>query len=34
MIRESETTKTLRARELSVSRQSLYYKQKKPDQDW
>jgi transposase InsO family protein len=34
MIRHSETTKTLRARELEVSRQSLYYKQKKPDQDW
>jgi putative transposase len=34
MISNSETTKTLRARELNVSRQSLYYKQKKPDQDW
>lgn len=34
MISHSETTKTLRARELGVSRRSLYYKQKKPDQDW
>ena len=34
MVDKSETTKTLRARELSVSRQSFYYKQKKPDQDW
>jgi transposase InsO family protein len=34
MISDSETTKTLRARELGVSRQSLYYKQKKPDHDW
>lgn len=30
----SETTVTLRARELQVSRQSLYYKPKKPDKDW
>jgi putative transposase len=28
------TTKTLRARELGVSRQSLYYKPKKPNRDW
>lgn len=34
MIRHSETTKTLRARELGVSLRSLYYKPKKPDQDW
>ena len=27
-------SKTLRARELGMSRSSLYYKQKKPDQDW
>lgn len=31
MITES---KTLRARELGVSRSSLYYKQKKPEEDW
>lgn len=30
----SLTTKTLRARELGVSRQSLYHKPKKPDKDW
>jgi len=30
----SKTTVTLRARELQVSRQSLYYKQKKPEEDW
>lgn len=34
MIGHSETTKALRARELGRSRQSLYYKHKKPDQDW
>lgn len=34
MIKGSETVKTLRARELRVSRQSLYYKPKKPNQDW
>jgi len=34
MIRKSETTKTLRARELGISLRSLYYKSKKPDQDW
>lgn len=28
------TSKTLRARELGISRSSLYYKQKKPDKDW
>jgi putative transposase len=31
---ESQTTKTLRARELGVSRSTLYYKPKKPDKDW
>lgn len=31
---ESRTTVTFRARELQVSRQSLYYKQKKPEEDW
>lgn len=30
----SVTTKTLRARELGVSRQSLYHRPKKPDKDW
>lgn len=30
----SETQKTLRARELGVSRGSLYYTPKKPDKDW
>lgn len=30
----SVTTKTLRARELGVSLRSLYYRPKKPDQDW
>lgn len=34
MLAGSETSKTLRAREFQVSRQSLYYKQKKPDKDW
>lgn len=34
MISNSETTKALRAREFNVSRQALYYKPKKPDQDW
>lgn len=34
MISESETPKTLRARELGVSRRMLYYKPKKPDKDW
>lgn len=33
-MKESATTVTLRARELQVSRQSLYYKQKKPDKNW
>lgn len=28
------TSKTLRVRELGISRSSLYYKQKKPDKDW
>jgi len=31
---ESKISKTLRATEFGVSRQSLYYKPKKPDQDW
>lgn len=30
----STTVKTLRARELGVSRSTLYYKPKKPDKDW
>ncbi len=30
----SSGTKTLRARELGLSRQSLYYKPRKPDKDW
>ena len=30
----SDTSKVLRARELGVSRGTLYYRQKKPDQDW
>ena len=30
----SETSKALRARELGVSRSTLYYKPKKPDRDW
>ncbi len=34
MIKESKTSKTLRARELGVSRGTMYYKPKKPDQDW
>lgn len=34
MIEESLTVKALRARELGRSRQSLYYKPKKPDKDW
>lgn len=34
MTETSKTTVTLRARELQVSRQSLYYKQKKPEEDW
>jgi transposase InsO family protein len=28
------SSKTLRARELGISRSSLYYKQKKPEEDW
>jgi len=31
---DSETPKTLRARELGVSRSTLYYQPKKPDKDW
>jgi hypothetical protein len=34
VIEKSDTSKTLRARELGVSRQSLYYKPKIPDRDW
>lgn len=34
MRKESNTPKTLRARELGVSLRSLYYKQKKPEKDW
>jgi len=34
MMAESLTTKTLRARELGVSRGTLYYRPKKPDKDW
>lgn len=33
-MKESAATVTLRARELQVSRQSLYYKPKKPDKNW
>ena len=31
---ESETPKVLRARELGISRSTLYYKPRKPDKDW
>lgn len=34
MTESGTTTKTLRARELGISRQSLYHKPKKPDKDW
>lgn len=34
MMSESETPKTLRSRELGVSRGMLYYRPKKPDKDW
>lgn len=34
MMAESLTTKTLRARELGVSRGTLYYRPKKPDKNW
>lgn len=34
MMRASETPKILRARELGVSRGTLYYRPKKPDKDW
>lgn len=34
MREKSETSKTLRAREIGVSRGSLYYKPKIPDRDW
>lgn len=33
-MQDSVTVKTLRARELGVSRSTLYYKPKKPDRDW
>ena len=34
MSESGETSKALRARELGISRSTLYYKQKKPDRDW
>lgn len=34
MIVSGKTSKTLRARELGVSRGTIYYKPKKPDRDW
>lgn len=34
MTRHGDTTKTLRAREMGISRQSLYHRPKKPDKDW
>jgi putative transposase len=34
VIEESSTPKTLWARELGVSRSTVYYKQKKPERDW
>lgn len=34
MMHESGTEKMLRARELGVSRSTLYYRPKKPDRDW
>lgn len=34
MKEKSQTSKTLRARELGVSRQSLYYQPKQPNKDW
>lgn len=34
MINTGVTSKVLRAKELGVSRGTLYYKQKQPDQDW
>lgn len=33
-MKDSNTSKTLRARELGVSLRSMYYKQKKPEKDW
>lgn len=33
-MQDSATSKTLRARELGVSRSTLYYKRKQPDKDW
>jgi transposase InsO family protein len=34
MIRTGRTPKTLRARELGISRSQMYYRAKKPDKDW
>ena len=34
MILGGETPKALRARELGISRSTLYYQPKKPDKDW
>ena len=34
MISHSETTKTLRARELGISRSTLYYKSQRTEKDW
>jgi len=34
VIKEGQTSKALRARELGVSRGTMYYKAKKPDRDW
>jgi len=34
MIAKSDTSKTLRAKELGVSLRSFYYQQKKPEKDW
>ncbi len=34
MIHESETSTTFRAKELGISRSTIYYKLKQPDKDW
>lgn len=34
MIHESETSKTFRAKELGISRSTIYYKPLQPDKDW
>ena len=34
MIKESKTPKTVLAREMGVSRRSMYYRPKMPDKDW